>query len=145
MGTSAAASARRLKVLVEAPAPYSFSVREAAAISDCDVRLCTGPQHSRACPILSGLPCPGAEDADVIVASLGLDTEEKREILCGLKALHPGRPLVVLAWQADVDRYGEFLDGCRVITFPWTLSKLRAAIRDLSDGIARRPVSVDQL
>jgi hypothetical protein len=69
----------------------------------------------------------------VVVASLGLGTDQNRQVLDGLKALHPHVPLVVLAWQADLDQYRDLLDGCHTVTFPWTLRKLRAAVQEAAD------------
>ncbi|MCJ7671947.1 MAG: hypothetical protein MUP67_07835 [Acidimicrobiia bacterium] len=122
----------RIKVLVEAPVPYSFSVREASVLSECDVTRCTGPLTGRDCPILAGTPCPKVNSADVVVFDLGLDTETGRQLLVELKRLHPEVAPVVLAWRADRIRYTQLLQGCQAVTFPWTLTKLQAAIHSAS-------------
>ncbi len=121
-----------LRVLVEAPGPFSFTVRRAAAMTQCDVVQCPGPPGGRTCPLLDGRRCGAITNADVVVTRLGLDQEEVRRVLAGIASLHPDVPVVVLAWKADLSRYAEQLAGVRVVTFPWTLVKVRAAIADVT-------------
>ena len=125
---------RRLRVLVEAPAPYSFSVLEAARMSECEVAHCTGPRPGMPCPVLRGAPCQVIAGSDVLVASLGLDTDLGRRILNGVRELHPEVPVVVLAWRADLTRHAEDLEGCRPVLFPWTYRKLCAAVHEAASA-----------
>jgi hypothetical protein len=129
---STASRGSRLRVLVEAPVPFAFSVKEAARISDCDVRVCSGPLSGHACPLLAGQACPELTDADVVITSLGLDAEENRRVLHGIKTVHRDVPVVVLAWRSDVERYGDLMDGCHVALFPWTLRKLQRAVAEVT-------------
>lgn len=132
MLASTTSAGPRLRVLVEAPVPFAFSVKEAAHIGDCDVRMCSGPLNGNACPLLAGEACPALADADVVVTSLGLDAEENRSVLHGIKTVHPHLPVVVLAWRSDVERYGHLMEGCHVALFPWTLRKLQRAVAEVT-------------
>jgi hypothetical protein len=123
---------RRRRVLVEAPAqPWHFTMKEARQLDDCDVTFCGGPAEGHGpCPITVGRACPFGTDFDVVVAGLGLDTGEGRDIVTNLKTAYPGAHLVVQAWPADLERHRDLLEGCRVIVFPWTTQKFCAAVHE---------------
>ncbi len=123
---------RRPRVLVEAPPhPWHYLIKDAQALFFCDVTVCGGPMCTgEPCPVARGEPCPKAADADVVVTGLGLDTEYGRSILRGLRASYPDTPLVVPVWPADTRRHAELLEGCRLVPFPWTMSKFTAAVKD---------------
>jgi hypothetical protein len=128
--TAAENGQRRMRVLVEAPAqPWHFTVKEAQELEHCDVTFCGGPAEGHGpCPITVGRACPFGSDFDVVVAGLGLDTSDGRDILTNLKLAYPNAHVVVQAWPADLERHPELLDGCQVIVFPWTTQKLCAAV-----------------
>jgi hypothetical protein len=123
---------RRPRVLVEAPdQPWNFTVKEAHELDDCDVTFCGGPAAGHGpCPITVGRPCPWGDDFDVVVAGLGVDSHDGREILRNLKVAYPHAHIVVQAWPADLERHRELLDDCRVIRFPWTTAKLCSAVHE---------------
>jgi hypothetical protein len=65
---------------------------------------CSGPQHGP-CPILSNLPCPAVENADVLVYDVWAsgDTTSERELIESLRELHPDIPLVLTAPGMEFD------------------------------------------
>lgn len=129
---------RRARVLVEAPPyPWHALVKEAQGLFECEVRVCGGPLCTDApCPVVAGEPCPKAAAADVVVAGLGLDTEQGCAVLRGLRATYPHTPIVVPVWRADRTRHADLLAGCRLVPFPWTMDKFRAAVED---ALAAKP------
>lgn len=126
-----------LRVLVEAPSPWSFPVKEALTIPGVAVTYCPGPAWGTRlpCPVTVGCACWRAEEADVVISALGLGEREGREIVAGLRQRYPDLPVVVLAWRSDVGAGRTDIEGCEVVVFPWTTRKLRDAIgRATSDG-----------
>ena len=137
---------RPIQVLVEAPSPISFAVKEALAMPGVEVTYCPGPNAGQPCPVTAGCACWRANDADVIVSALGLGDPEARRIVLGLRQQHPDVALVVLAWRSDVVAGYADIEGCDVVTFPWTTHKVQGAIRRLvprsrmpSDAADRTP------
>ncbi len=63
-----------------------------------DVRQCMGPIGA-SCPILSGLPCDLAEDADVLVydAFVTGEPEGAQALIEGMRDIHPEVPIVLVA------------------------------------------------
>lgn len=123
------------RVLVEAPPyPWHSLVKEAERLGACDVTLCGGPSCTHEpCPVAHGEPCPKADEVDVIVAGLGLDTDEGREIVRGLRSHYANKSIIVPVWPADLARHADLLEGCRVVVFPWTMKKFTAAVHDALD------------
>ena len=63
-----------------------------------EVVQCSGPTHWT-CPILSGDPCPWVADADVLLYDVWATGEPAgaRQLIEGLRDLHPGVPIVLTA------------------------------------------------
>lgn len=120
---------RPTQVLVEAPSPISFAVKETLAMPGVQVTYCPGPTAGQPCPVTAGCACWRADHADVIVSALGLGDPEARRIVLGLRQQHPDVPLVVLAWRSDVVAGYTDVEGCEVVVFPWTTHKVQGAIR----------------
>lgn len=125
-----------LRVLVEAPSPWSFPVKEALSMPGVAVTYCPGPAAGMRlpCPVTVGCACWRAEDADVVVAALGLAESEGREIVAGLRQRYPDLPVIVLAWRSDVGAGRADIEGCEVVVFPWTTRKLHDAIGRATAG-----------
>ena len=132
---------RPLRVLVEAPAPWNWAVKEAKSLPGVEVTYCPGPatHTDLPCPVTAGQGCWRAEDADVIIAGLGVNYAEGRRIVRGLREQHPDTPVVVLAWRTDVLRDDGLLDGCETVVFPWTTHKVREAV-ERALGVVFEPV-----
>ena len=128
---------RPLRVLVEAPSPLSFPVKEALALPGAQVTHCAGPPRGLGlpCPVTVGCACWRAEAADVVVAALGLGDSEGGDIVRCLRDRYPDLPVVVLAWQSDVLAGRADIEGCEVVVFPWTTRKLHAAIRRVTGAL----------
>ena len=133
---------RPLRILVEAPAPWNWAVKEAKSLPGVEVIYCPGPatHADLPCPVTAGQKCWRAEDADVIIAGLGVNYPEGRRIVEGLRAQHPDTPVVVLVWRADLNNSVDVLDGCETVVFPWTTRKVSAAV-DRALGRAPIPTS----
>ena len=74
------------------------------------------------------IPGPLAEEGDVVIAGLGLDTEEGRQIVLGLRERHPDTPLCSSACPTDA-RWGTGpLWECETVVFPWITRKVHEAV-----------------
>jgi hypothetical protein len=95
-----------------------------------EARQCLGPIGAR-CPILSGLPCDLAEQADVLVydAFVTGEPDGAQALIEGMRDMHPGIPIVLVAsgmepaWIETVGRHGV----TPLVGFP-TGERLAAAI-----------------
>lgn len=137
--TSTTESQRRVcNVLVEAPARWNWAVAEASRLSDCAVTFCAGPaaRPGGVCPMAIGEPCALIDEADILVTHLDLAVAANRAALAAVRRQKPRLPVIVLAWQADIDAHGALLAGCHVVRFPWTLPKLQAAVAAVRDSAA---------
>jgi hypothetical protein len=78
-----------------------------------DARQCLGPIGA-SCPILSGLPCDLAEDADVLVydAFVTGEPDGAQALIEGMRETHPDVPIVLVAsgmepsWMEAAGRHG---------------------------------------
>ena len=124
---------RRPRVLVEAPPyPWHYLIKEADTLFYCDVTVCGGSACAdEPCPVAQGRLCPMAGEADAIVAGLGLDTDQGRAIMRGLRDAYPDTPIVVPVWRADTTSHADLLSGCHLVVFPWTIKKFAAAVHDV--------------
>lgn len=129
---------RLCHVLVEAPTQWNWAVAEASRLSDCTVTFCAGPgaQPGGVCPMAVGGSCDLINDADVLVTHLDWAVEANRAALAAVRHERPRLPVIVLAWQADIDAYGGLFAGCHVVRFPWTLPKLQAAMAATRESFA---------
>ncbi|MBI2763457.1 MAG: hypothetical protein HYX54_06885 [Chloroflexi bacterium] len=69
-----------------------------------DVTECTGPTRNR-CPILAGMPCELAEEADALVydAWASGDAEGARLLIQNLRDIHPETPIVLTTPGLELD------------------------------------------
>ena len=78
-----------------------------------DTRQCLGPIGS-SCPILSGLPCDLAEEADVLVydAFVTGEPDGAQGLIEGMREMHPDVPIVLVAsgmepaWMETAGQHG---------------------------------------
>ncbi len=65
---------------------------------------CAGPTHGP-CPIFQGLPCPAVDDADVLVYDVWAsgESQAERELIEGLREMHPNVPIVLTAPGMEFD------------------------------------------
>jgi len=93
---------------------------------------CGGPgDHDDArCPIEVGAGCDTAELADVIFFSFRLADARSREILRGLKRMHPRLPIVVEVPKPQTFRYQDVLRGVSTVYAPVTSHSLTKAVLD---------------
>jgi DNA-binding NarL/FixJ family response regulator len=78
-----------------------------------DARQCLGPIGS-SCPVLNGLPCTLAEEADVLVydAFVTGEPDGAQSLIEGMRELHPDVPIVLVAsgmepsWMETAGQHG---------------------------------------
>ena len=96
--------------------------------------ICHGPsgtlERPERCVLTTGEPCRLVEGADVVVSGLGVGTDERRAVLEALRRYHPTKPLVVVVSVDELNRYGDLLDGARVVIDPVEPAELLAAVGD---------------
>jgi DNA-binding response OmpR family regulator len=110
----------RPRALIEHPDPDAgLELATALRHAGLAVAICRGPDAAAhpatRCPLHKLEPCAAVEGADVVVTALGLDREDGREVLRGLRTRYPSTPLVVEATVADALELAEELKGCVVI------------------------------
>lgn len=117
------------RVLVEHP-DESEGLALAGALREAGyaVAVCPGPERSERCPLTGPEGCAVAHGADVVVAGLGLERPEGREVLEALRARCPSTPLVVLVPSDRDPKRGELLNGCELIGSPTDPAELVAAV-----------------
>jgi DNA-binding NtrC family response regulator len=102
---------------------------------------CSGPQHGP-CPILSNLPCPAVEEADVLVYDVWASgsSEIEKELIERLRELHPGIPIVLTAPGLEFD-WVETKGAHGVIPLEGALSavSLQAAVVQALESVGRTP------
>jgi hypothetical protein len=99
---------------------------------------CSGPAMY-ACPVLSGLPCPDVDRADVLVYDVWSTTtsDSGRSLVEGLRELYPTIPIVLTAPGMELD-WVETEGIHRVVPLVGVITgeRLHAAIQE---GLAARP------
>ncbi len=110
----------RPRVLIEHPDPDAgLELASALRRAGCTVAICRGPDPTgnpaRCCPLHGLEPCVVVEGADVVVTALGLDQEDSRGVLHGLRTRYPSTPVVVEATAADTLELSDLLEGCTVV------------------------------
>ena len=108
--------ADRPRVLLEHPDPAAcFALTDELRRRGCAVAVCSGPDEDARCPLHALESCAAVEGADVVVTALGLEREDAREVLRGLRTRYPGTPLVVAVAVADALELEDELYGCTVV------------------------------
>lgn len=118
------------RVLIEhADEAKGISLAAAVRQAGYAVAVCPGPAQSERCPLAGDEGCEAAHGADVIVAGLGLDTPQSREVLEALRARCPGSSLIVEVTPEEKKEWSDLLQGCEVVVSPVTPDELVAAVR----------------
>lgn len=123
----------RPRVLVEEPdGAMRTSYVNLLRRSGIEAIGCGGPedQENARCPIEAGTGCDAAELADVIFFSFRLADDRSREILRGLKRMHPRTPIVVEVPKPQAFRYQDVLRGVSTVYAPVTSHSLTKAVLD---------------
>ncbi|HUJ56554.1 MAG TPA: hypothetical protein VLW49_11270 [Gaiellaceae bacterium] len=98
------------RVLLEHPAREDTHARvDALRRAGYAVAVCPGPTAADRCPLAGDEGCAAAHDADVVVSSLGLETDEAREALAALRARLPRLPVLVEAGAAAASRWPQLV------------------------------------
>jgi hypothetical protein len=104
------------RVLVEHPVPETcFELVAELRHRGFAVALCSGPDALARCPLHDFEGCTAVAGADVVVTGLGLEREESRAVLRGLRVRYERTPLVVLAAVAEALELADELYGCTVL------------------------------
>ncbi|MBI2168414.1 MAG: HAMP domain-containing histidine kinase [Actinobacteria bacterium] len=91
------------------------------AASGYDVAVCGGlgvPHAVPDCPMVAEGRCSLVEAADAYVFSLRAPTDEALAVIRSYRDRAPDTPLVVEVPPAELDEFGEELDGCIVVPAP---------------------------
>ncbi len=129
----------RPRVLIEHPEPDT-ALELATAIwrAGCTVGICRGPDATAdpvtRCPLHRLEPCVAVEGADLVVTVLDLEEEDGREVVRGLRARYPSRPLVVAATVGETLELGDLLEGCTVVPVNAGSRQVVAAVLDALPG-----------
>jgi hypothetical protein len=117
------------RVLVEEPGAKAgtsnFALFRQAGF---DVTTCTGPDADVICPLTRGEPCPLADEADVILFGLDLDSAEVRRILRAHYREHPRTPIVI---EGASDRYADIVTSAPNRTMVRSTTSVPGQIRAL--------------
>lgn len=98
------------RVLLETGDAEANSVRaDALRRAGYAIAICSGPTAEGRCPLAGDDGCAAAEGADVVVSSLGLNSEVAREPLAALRARLPDLPVLVEADRETAERWPDLV------------------------------------
>jgi CheY-like chemotaxis protein len=125
----------RPRVLIEHPDPdTALELATAIRHAGCTVGICRGPDATTdpatRCPLHRLEPCVAVEGADLVVTVLDLEERDGREVLRGLRARYPSKPLVVAATVGETLEHGDLLEGCTVVPVSTEPEQVVAAVLD---------------
>jgi hypothetical protein len=109
-----------------------------------EVEECSGPTWNT-CPVLSGHECVLATGADVMVydAWASGDPEGARELILGLRNMHPDVPIVLTVPGISLDWIEESgVHGVTQVLGQPTGARLHVAIQEALETKARQPDAV---
>lgn len=96
------------------------------------VGVCPGPAGHAACPLTGPAGCAPAHDADLVVCSLGYESEPARDVLRELRRRYPDTPLLVEV-PGDIDAdLRSLLEGCARLPAPVTPEQIVTAVEHVS-------------
>jgi CheY-like chemotaxis protein len=124
------------RVLIEHPDPSAgLDLATAVRNAGCTVAICRGPDAAAdpatRCPLHRLEPCAVVEGADVVVTALGLEREDGRDVLRGLRARYPSTPLVVAATVSMSLELKDELTGCTVVPEDAEPASVAAAVTNI--------------
>jgi len=124
-------------VLVEHPDEETgLAIASGLRFAGYAVAICPGPAGHGRCPLTGPAGCAPAHDADLVVSSLGTESEAAREVLRELRTHYPDTPLLVET-PSDMDTgMGELFDGCHQLPAPASTEQIVAAVQSLSGHTA---------
>ena len=104
------------RVLLELPEGDGNGDRIAALRgAGYSVAVCPGPRDGSHCPLAGDDGCAVADEADIVVSSLGLHRPVARETLAALRKRLPELPVLVEAPMDEAQRWPELVrDGERL-------------------------------
>jgi hypothetical protein len=135
------------RVLIEHSKPdAALELASAIRKAGCKVGMGRGPDATAdpatRCPLHRLEPCVAVEGADLVVTVLGLEEEEGREVVRGLRTRYPNTPLVVAATVSETLALGHLLDGCTVVPVSAAPEEVVAAVLDsLPSNSRSRPTA----
>jgi hypothetical protein len=124
------------RVLIEDPSGV-------AAVSDhslfreagFEVAVCSGPDRSTACPLVTGGRCELAESADVVLFGLDVDDPAGRDVLHAHLRRHAEKPVVVaLRRHGDALQLDDAPATCTVLPAAASVGGQVRALRRAMDG-----------
>lgn len=123
------------RVLIEHPDPNeALELAVAIRQAGCSVYICRGPaprgDPPTRCPLHKLEPCVAVEGADVVVTALDLADDDGNDVVRGLRARYPSKPLIVAATVAQVLRLGDVLEGCTVVPVDGRPDTVVTAVRE---------------
>jgi hypothetical protein len=121
------------RVLVEHPDDATgLAIASGLRFAGYAVGVCPGPQGHGKCPLTGPAGRAPAHDADIVVCSLGYESETARKILRELRTRYPDTTLLVEV-PPDIDTdLQELLEGCQRLPAPASPDQVVAAVQSLS-------------
>jgi CheY-like chemotaxis protein len=125
------------RVLVEHPDEATgLAIASGLRFAGYAVGVCPGPRGHEKCPLTGPAGCAPAHDADLVVCSLGYESETARKILRELRTRFPDTPLLVEV-PSDIDTdLQELLEGCERLPAPASPDQVVAAVQSLAGHAA---------
>jgi hypothetical protein len=127
------------RVLVEHPDEATgLAIASGLRFAGYAVAVCPGPRGHGKCPLTGPAGCAPAHDADIVVCSLGYESETARKILHELRTRYPDTSLLVEV-PSDIDTdLQQLLEGCQRLPAPASPDQVVAAVQSLSQHAAEK-------
>ncbi len=124
-------------MLVEHPdAATGLEIASGLRFAGYAVAVCPGPAGHGQCPLTGPAGCAPAHDADIVVCSLGYESETAREVLRELRTRYPDTTLLVET-PPEIDAgLRELLDGCQQLPAPASPDQIVAVVQSLAGHVA---------
>jgi len=106
-----------MRVLIEEPdGAMAWASELTLAARGYEVATCPGPEQIRGgCPLLRGVPCTLAAEADAIVVSVPLRGRFGGALLAAHRSARPAGSLCVQVAAPDEQRFADLLEGCQIL------------------------------
>jgi hypothetical protein len=120
------------RVLVEHPDEEAgMAIASGLRFAGYAVAICPGPRGHGKCPLTGPAGCAPAHEADLVVCSLGYESEQAQEILRELRMRYPDTPLLVEPPVARDESLNELLEGCHLLPVPATPGQIVSAVQSI--------------